>query len=188
MPQSTPNRREKILNIPLGLNVNDAFMICKKLIFKYNAKIIHEVTESNPFIGEAWFFCITDDSKSKFVIKISIEENTNCIELSIAGSNNAALTGLLTDVLNSLNIELQNNGIIMQPIRQIDNLILKESLIASKRNLIENDLQNLNQVFETNLAQKIMEESKIIAKKFESIARQENIHLGKRRSENSRIE
>ncbi|MFW9876932.1 MAG: response regulator, partial [Candidatus Thorarchaeota archaeon] len=170
-------RGEKILNIPLGLNVNDAFMICKKLIFRYNTKIIHEVTESNPFIGEAWFFCITDDSKSKFVIKISIDENTNCIELSIAGSNNAALTGLLTDVLNSLNIELQNNGIILQPIRQIDNLILKESLLASKRDLIENELHNLDQILETDLAQKIMEDSKIIAKKFETIARHENIHL-----------
>jgi hypothetical protein len=171
----------KILNIPLGLNMEDTLKTCKELIFRYNTNLIQEIVEPNPLIAEAWFFSTTEDSKFKFVIKIRIDEDTNSIELFISSSNNAALTGLLTDMLCNLNKDLEGKGIIMQPLRQIENVALKETLISTKRSLLSKQLEILDKNKEIDLAQKIIEDSEPMVEKFERISRREQFMLSKRR-------
>jgi len=170
----------KIINIPLGLNIKDTFMTCRELIFKFNTKIIHKIIKSNPDIIEAWFYSESLDAKCKFAIKIRIEEGTNSIELFIASSNNAALTGLLTDLLYHLNKDLQSKGIIMKPLKQIENIALKENIFSSKKSLLYEEMENLN--LEKDLAKDIVNRSEALYEKFERIARKEQLYLTKRRS------
>jgi len=170
----------KIINIPLGLSIKDTFMTCRELIFKFNTKIIHKIIKSNPDIIEAWFYSESLDAKCKFAIKIRIDEETNSIELYIASSNNAALTGLLTDLLYFLNKDLQSNGIIMQPLKQIENIALKEKVFSSNKSLLYEEMENLN--LELDLAKDIMNKSEALSEKFERIARKEQINLTKRRN------
>lgn len=170
----------KIINIPLGMSIKDTFMTCRELIFKFNTKIIHKIIKSNPDIMEAWFYSESLDAKCKFAIKIRIDEEINSIELYIASSNNAALTGLLTHLLFYLNKDLQSKGIIMQPLKQIENIALKEKIFSSKKSLLFEEMENLN--LELDLAKDIMNKSEALSEKFERIARKEQINLTKRRN------
>lgn len=177
----------KILNIPLGLNIDDSYRTCKELIFKFNARIINEMVEKKPYVIESWFYGITQDSKYQFAIKIRIDEDTNSIELFIASSNNAGLTGLLTDLFSKLNYDLQSRGIIMEPLRPIENMALKNNIIHTRRSLLYKQLIAIDKNLKIDLTERIINNSKDLNKKFENISRQERVHLGKRTDSISKI-
>ena len=170
----------KVIDIPLGLNIEKALRICKEIIFMYNVKLVQEILEGNPLRIEVWFYCTTKDLKNKIAIKVGIDENTNCIELYVASSNNAAITGILTDILSSLNKHLLTRGIIQQQLRQITNMVLKENILSLKKSLLFEQIEKLDEKLEKDYAEEIEERCKPLIEKFESISRKEQFFLGKR--------
>ena len=74
----------------------------------------------------------------------------------------------------------------MQPLKQIENLALKENLFSSKKSLLYDEIEGLD--LKTDLAQNIMESSKAMAEKFEKLSRKEQVFLTKRRNEISKTQ
>jgi len=177
----------KVINIPVGLNLESLPKFCKELVFKYNVKLIDELVDDNPQRVETWFYGITQDMKNKFAIKIRIDEDTNSIELFIASSNNAAITGLLTDLLFNLSKELQERGITQQPLKQIENIAIKENVILAKRSLFYEQIEKLEKKLEIDFAQEVKERTKPLGEKFVSVSKKELINLTKGRNDNSKI-
>jgi CheY-like chemotaxis protein len=177
----------KILNIPLGLNLEDTYRTCKELIYKFNTKLINEMYDKSPYIIESWFYGVTQDTKNKFALKVRIDEETNSVELQIAASNNAALTGLLTDIFFKLNHDLQSRGIIMEPLMPIENMALKDRLISARPSLLAQQLEALDKNLEVDFTQNILDRSKAIGDHLESISRNERMHIGKRRDSLSKM-
>ncbi len=181
------NNGSKVIDIPLGLNIERALRICKDLIFMYNVKLVQEIVSGNPRRIEVWFYGTTEDQKNKFAIKLGIDEDTNCIELYVASTNNAAITGLLTDLLSSLNKNLINRGIIQEQLRQIENVALKENILLAKKDLIFDEIEILDKKIEKDYAQEIKEKCKPLIEKFESITKRERFLMNQYRDGTPRI-
>ena len=171
----------KVIDIPLGLDIESTLKICKELIFRYNIKLVQEIIASNPARAEVWFYCTTEDRKYKFAIKLGIDGDTNSIELYVTSKNNAAITGLLTDLLANLNNDLQARGIIQNSLRQIENMALKENIILAKKCLLFEPLEKLERHSKIDYAQEIKDKCKPLIEKFEGISKRERFLIGHRR-------
>jgi CheY-like chemotaxis protein len=169
----------KVISLPMGMDNESMHRICKDLAFKFKTKMVDEIVEHNPETIELWFYGATEDKKNKFAIKMRIDEVTSTMELSVSGANNAAITGLLTNLLVSLSTELQDQGIIQQPIRQIENFPLKVKIISSRRSLFFAGLSELKKNLGTDYAKRIRERSQNMANKFETLSKREIVGVTK---------
>ena len=79
-----------------------------------------------------------------------------------------------THLLFYLNKDLQSKGIIMQPLKQIENIALKEKIFSSKKSLLFEEIENLN--LELDLAKDIMNKSEVLSEKFERIALDDGLY------------
>jgi len=149
--------------------------------FKGLEKGLEKVRKKSEYEVKGW----TRDMRPK---RIRIDEDTNSIELFIASSNNAAITGLLTDLLFNLSKECQERGIIQKPLRQIDNIALKENIITAKQSMIYEQVARIEKDLKTDLVNEIKERSRSLADKFENISRRELINLAKSRQNNSKVQ
>jgi FixJ family two-component response regulator len=172
----------KVVNIPLGIDIESLNKLCKERIFKYNVRIIDELNQENPQIIETWYYGTTTDMKNKLVIKTRFDEDTNSFEIYIASSNNPAITGLLTDLVLNISHDLKEKGIIQQPLKQIENIALKEKMILTKRWLFYLQLEKLEKDLQNDLANDIKQRTRSIADKFENISRREIVGLTTRHS------
>jgi hypothetical protein len=177
----------KIINLPIGLDIENSLKLCKELIFTYNVKLVQDILQHRPNIVESWFYGTTEDAKFKFVIKVRIDDESNCIEFFIASSNSAAITGLLTDFLFNLNKELLSRGLIQEQIRQIDNIALVENIISNRRCLLFEQLNDLKNKPDIEYAQEVKDKTKALSEHYTNIAKKEMFFIGQRKNGSSRL-
>ncbi|WP_455391663.1 hypothetical protein, partial [[Eubacterium] cellulosolvens] len=178
----------KVITIPVGLDMENLYIICKELIYKFGVRQIDELQSDNPQVIEAWFYGTTSDKVNKFAIKVRIDEDTNSVELFIASANNPAMTGLLTDIMSKLSNELQERGITQKPLRQIENIVVKDNVILAKRWLLYEHLRKMDQDLKTDLAEQIKERSRDLEKNLDSISRKELMGITRARQEILRMQ
>jgi FixJ family two-component response regulator len=169
----------KVFSIPIGLDIESSHKIVKELISKYHLKIVEELNGKNPQKIETWFYGTTKDLKNKFALKLRLDGDTNCVEIYIASSNNPAITGLLTDIIFNLNHELQDRGITQNPVREIDNYVLKQKILHGKPNLMNDELRRLVKNLDVDLAQQIKDRAQPMAEKLERFSRRELVNMTK---------
>ncbi len=174
----------KVITIPLGVDLDDLHKICKELAFKFNVRLIEELTKEHPQRVETWFYGTTKDQKDKFAIKIRLDDDTDSLEIFVASSNNPAITGLLADIFFNLSNELQERGITQQPLRPMDNLALKENIITAKRCLYSIQLDKLEKNLNIDMARQMKVRSRPLGEKFDSISRKELVGITKYRHDN----
>lgn len=178
----------KVMTIPMGLDMENLYKICKELIYKYGVRQIDELQSDNPQIIEAWYYGSTNDNENKFAIKVRIDEDTNSVELFIASTNNPAMTGLLTDIMSKLSIELQEQGITQKPLRQIENIVIKETVILAKRWLLYEHLRKIEQNLKNDFAEEIKEQSRNMEKRIDDLSRRELMGITRAHKEILRIQ
>jgi YesN/AraC family two-component response regulator len=177
----------KVINIPVGIDIEALLKICKELVFSYDVKLIEELVNEVPQRIETWFYGTTKDKKNKFAIKVRIDEDTNSLELYVASANNAAIAGLLADFVPKLSKTLEDRGITQEPLKQMENITIKNNLISSKRFLFYERLDKLGKRLEIDFAQEIREKSKDIRERFDNIHKKELINIARGRHDNAQL-
>ena len=89
-------------------------------------RFVREYRERNPFQAEAWYYGMTKVKKHSIVIRTSVLEQSNIIEIFVAAPEPTALAGLLAELGSDLVKRLKAKG---QPIQQITNITIKDSII-----------------------------------------------------------
>jgi len=125
----------KIFNIPRGLSPQEAFEIAKSAVSGRSVNFVREFSSSTPFAAEAWYYGVTKVKKMQMVIKVSVLEETNSIEIFAAAHSEEALTGLLAELGHDLSAKLKKKGM---PAVQVTNVTIKDSIVH-KSSLLFNE-------------------------------------------------
>jgi len=121
-----PNHDSKLFTIPDGLAFNDALECAKTALSGREIRFVRDFTLPAPYEAEAWFYGVTKVKKHQLVMKAAILEETNSIEIFVAGTEPSTIAGLLAELGHDLQEKLRERG---KTSHQITNITIKDSII-----------------------------------------------------------
>ena len=124
----------KIFQIPSGLSLLEAFEAAQKVMSGRDIQLVREFKQETPFQAEAWYYGVTKVKKLQLVMRVSVLETDNVIEIFAAASKPESMTGLLAELGADLQNRLQLLG---RPTQQITNVTIKDSIIHRATMLFE---------------------------------------------------
>ena len=116
----------KLFTIPDGLSFKDALECAKSAVSGREIRFVRDFTLPSPYQAEAWFYGVTKVKKHQLVMKASVLEETNSIEIFVAGTEPSTIAGLLAELGHDFQEKLRERG---KPIHQITNVTIKDSII-----------------------------------------------------------
>ena len=143
----------KVYTLPQGFTPQQAFELCKEVCCGRDIKFVREFSQPQPYLGEAWYYGTTKINNNQLVIRVSVRKETNSIELFVASSIQASLTGLLAELGHDLSEKLNRKGMKVQ---QITNITIKDSIIHRSNLLFSEGEQS-----EINIEDSILSRSQV---------------------------
>lgn len=131
----------KLYEVPSGILPGKAFQIARSIMAGRDIQFVRKYITKSPYRAEAWYYGITKVKKHQLVMKISIIEETNSIEIFTAAPDVSALTGLLAELGSELSEKLRKHG---RPINQITNITIKDSVLNRTSLLSLEGQKNIN--------------------------------------------
>ena len=131
-----PYSDAKLYTLPKGLGPKEAFTVARENIAGRDVQFVRELSETVPYVGEAWYYGITKVKKLQMAIRVSVREETHSIEIFGAAPNPEMLTGLLAELGHDLQERLEKQGL---PAQQITNITIKDSIINRSTLLFSED-------------------------------------------------
>ena len=116
----------KLYQIPSGMRAEKAFETVRAVMAGRDIKFVGDRTMEDPFQAEAWYYGVTRVKKHQLVMRVSVLEQRDVIEIFAAAPQPAALTGLLAELGHDLEERLKEQG---RPVQQITNITFKDSII-----------------------------------------------------------
>ncbi len=94
----------KVYQVPRGIPWPEALEIAKESVGGHDVRPVRTFEETTPsFVGEAWYYGAAQNTNEEIVIRATVRESTGTLELFVACSNLASLTGLLAELGHGLN-------------------------------------------------------------------------------------
>ena len=152
----------KVYTIPQGFTPQRSFELCKEVCCGRDIRFVRELSQPQPYLAEAWFYGTTKINKNQLVIRVSVRKETNSIELFVASSIQAALTGLLAELGHDLSEKLKGKGMKVQQITNItikDSIIQRSSLLFRKEG--ESEIKIENSIIQRSNIKNELKEKKI---------------------------
>jgi len=96
----------KVFIVPASIPIEKAFDIAKAAVQHHDVKLVREFSESQPFIGEAWYYGKAKGREGKLVIRTRVLGEKSLLEFFVASNSTLMLTGMLAELKSDLNKEL----------------------------------------------------------------------------------
>lgn len=131
--ENLPYHDSKIYKIPPGLETNKLIEICRETIQMHDVRHIRTLRTKDGKTCETWYYGKTKVAESNIVIKASINEETESIEIFAATPAPESLTGLLAELGHNLTKKIKEIG--KKP-AQVVNVSIKDTIIQRSPNLL----------------------------------------------------
>ena len=95
---------------------------------------MRELADDDGASKESWFYGLTQDRKSKIVIKASVRRPTKMLEIFVAAPGKLMLTGCLAEIGREISARLDKEGMVT---RQLLDMAKKEQALRETLSLIE---------------------------------------------------
>ena len=96
----------KVFSVPSNIPPETAFEIGKAAIQHHDVRLVREMSEKNPYIGEAWYYGKAKGRNDKIVVRIRVLADMSFLEFYVASNSLLMLTGMLAELKSDLNKEL----------------------------------------------------------------------------------
>jgi hypothetical protein len=132
----------KVFLIPPKVGPKDTFQIGKEIIQKRDIKHVSDIEYKKEFGAMAYYYGKTKTDE-QFIIRLTVLEATNSIELFVACDSEPMLTGELAKLGQELNDRLMKERIIRQPIQQV-NISIRDSVLQRSKLIFDDGLATKN--------------------------------------------
>jgi hypothetical protein len=119
----------KVYMIPPTLEPSKVFTLAKEVVQMHPIRHVKDFAEANPWRAEGWYYGLTKDNQRPFVIVVRVFGDNNTIALMAYAESAQNICGLLADIHTGLNKMLLDARYITQPIKQITNVTIRDSVI-----------------------------------------------------------
>jgi len=131
--ENLPYHDSKVYQIPTGFGTNKKIEICRETIQMHDVRHIRTLRTKDDKTCETWYYGKTKVAESNIVIKASINEETESIEIFAATPAPESLTGLLAELGHNLTKKIQEIG---EKPAQVVNVSIKDTIIQRSPNLL----------------------------------------------------
>jgi|GEM_PF-1722237 len=100
--------------LPKDLTPANGFGLVKQVVQRHDMKLVRELSVPKPYVSEAWYYGKAKEGEETLILKFAVHEETSDIEILVASSNLAALTGLLAEVSKNLRDTLSALGLKLE--------------------------------------------------------------------------
>ena len=101
----------KVFSTPAGISPQKAFELAKAAIQHHDVRLVRELVEKDPFIGEAWYYGKVKGRQDKVITRARVIADQNFLEFFVASNSTLMLTGMLAELKTDLNQELEGQKI-----------------------------------------------------------------------------
>jgi hypothetical protein len=115
-------------------NLDRSYAIAKEVIRGRQVRLVRELADDDGSSKESWFYGLTQDRKSKIVIKASVRRPTKMLEIFVATPGKLMLTGCLAEIGREISGRLEKEGMVT---RQLLDMAKKEQALRETLSLIE---------------------------------------------------
>jgi hypothetical protein len=113
----------KFYTLPKAMTPQQAFERSKNAIERHDIKFVREYVEeevAGQYMGEAWYYGKTKTTEEELVIRTTVTQRDRSLEIFVASSNLASMTGLLSELGQNINqktagVAYKDENQIMQP-------------------------------------------------------------------------
>jgi hypothetical protein len=91
--------------------LREAYEVAKSTVKAHDVRFVREFIEDDPFKGEAWFYGEVNETGERLVIRTSVDSDIDFLEIYVASSNLASLTGLLAELGSVFRKKIEEKGI-----------------------------------------------------------------------------
>jgi len=96
----------KVFSIPPRVEPKKAFEIAKAAVQHHDIRLVREYFQDAPYIAEAWYFGKAKGREDKLIVRARVLGERNVLEFFVASSSTLMLTGMLAELKNDLNDEM----------------------------------------------------------------------------------
>lgn len=115
-------------------NLDRSYAIAKEVIRGRQVRLVRELADDDGSSKESWFYGLTQDRKSKIVIKASVRRPAKMLEIFVATPGKLMLTGCLAEIGREISGRLEKEGMVT---RQLLDMAKKEQALRETLSLIE---------------------------------------------------
>lgn len=174
---SLPAKSSKLFSMPSGVNVNKALTLCQEVIQMHDVRHVRTFKTTDDKTYETWYYGKTKVEMIDLVIKASVSEETEMIEVFVAAPNQKVLTGLLAE----LGRNISKRGESLGKLAPVFNVSIKDSQII-RSNLL--GACDINGICDGNV---VIENSSVRRSSIANNANNVNIHIKDSNVERSTI-
>jgi len=111
-----------------------SYAIAREVVRGRQVRLVRELSDDDGTSWESWFYGLTQDRKSKIVIKVSIRKPEKMLEVFVATPGKLMLTGCLAEIGREISDRLGKEGLVT---RQLLDMAKKEQALRETLSLIE---------------------------------------------------
>jgi hypothetical protein len=111
-----------------------SFVIAKAVVRARQIHLVRELADEKSNTREAWFYGVTQETKHKIIIKVSMNKSSKMLEVFVATPGKLMLTGCLAEIGREISERLLKEG---KTSRQLLDMAKKEQVLRETLSLIE---------------------------------------------------
>ena len=119
----------KVYMIPTNLAAERAFILTREVIQLHSVRHVKDFITHSPYTAEAWFYGLTKDNQRPFIILVRGFEKDRTLVITAYSESAQNICGLLAEIHSQFNIKLTDARYINQPLKQITNITIRDSII-----------------------------------------------------------
>ena len=170
-------KSSRLFSMPSGVNVNKAVTLCQEVIQMHDVRHVRTFKTTDDKTYEIWYYGKTKVEMIDLVIKASVSEETEIIEVFVAAPSQKVLTGLLAE----LGRNISKRGESLGKLAPVFNVSIKDSQII-RSNLL--GACDINGICDGNV---VIEDSSVRRSSIANNANNVSIHIKDSNVERSTI-
>lgn len=115
-------------------NLERSYAVAKEMVRGHQVRLVRELADEQGASRESWFYGLTQDRKSKIIIKVSAHHKSKMLEIFVATPGKLMLTGCLAEIGRDISGRLEKEGLAN---RQLVDMAKKEQVLRETLTLIE---------------------------------------------------
>jgi hypothetical protein len=110
----------RAFQIPKKVAPKKAMDVAKEAAAFHAVKFVREFTEEEPYQVEAWYYGKVQESKEEMVIRVAVDGEDRRLEVHIASSNLATLTGLLAELAHEVTELMKEKDLAPEGLERVE--------------------------------------------------------------------
>ena len=114
----------KTYHLPPGLQIERAYQAAREVLSGHDIQFVCELPTKAP--TEAWYYGVTKVKEHQIVMRASVHQDKQALEIFASAPRTGTLTGLLAELHHEIEMKLKGLG---HELRPITNITFKDSII-----------------------------------------------------------